>query len=419
MTTYENDQPLAGIKVIDLSTYVAVPTCARFLAECGAEVIKIEPKTGDTIRFNGVSEGRLGSPYENTTFDLENAHKRGLALDLKNPKGKEILFQLLAGADVFLTNWRPRALEKLDLDYDHVAEVFPKLVYGSFTGYGETGPDKNLPGYDFTSFWARGGFIGSLMQKDGEPINLAPGMGDHVSGMFLAAGILAALIRAQKTGRGDNVTTSLLHSAIFIQGIAMQAAQYKDMGQTYPISRKEAENPFNNAYRTSDNRYIQISMPPFDLYYPRFMPLIGRADLVGDPRYTIDNLTAQKLHREFIDILDEAFNTKTAAEWLAILKEADIPCSLCQTWEEVLEDEQAWAIGAFERVDYPSGQRAMVRQPVQLASAKSRTYGHGPLLGEHSEIILRELGYDDDQIENLHNEGVFCNFEDVKDYCKG
>jgi len=413
------EKPLAGVKVIELGTFIAVPTCARFLAEFGADVIKIEPKTGDNIRFAGVSEGRLGSPYENTTFDLENAHKRGLVLNLKSDEGREILFQMLKDTDVFLTNWRPKALKKLGLDYESLSQKYKRLVYGSLTGYGEEGPDCNLPGYDFTAFWARGGIVGSLMQRGGEPINLAPGMGDHTSGMFLVSGILVALLKAQKTGCGDKVTTSLLHSSVFVQGVPMQAAQYKELGQTYPISRKSAENPFNNTYKTKDNRFLQLSMPPFDLFYPRFMPLIGRADLVGDSRYTMDNITENHLHSEFIGILDEAFSKKTAAEWLEILTAADIPCSLCQVWEEVLEDKQAWANGVFEQVDYPSGKRVMVRPPVRLHSISNRPFERAPLLGENSEDILRELGYSEEQLHELHEKGVYNTFSDVKEFCKG
>ena len=412
-------KPFEGLRVIDMSTFIAVPACARYFAEFGAEVIKVEPKGGDVVRFNGVSERRLGSPYENTTFDLENAHKRGLILNLKAPEGKEILFKLLADADVFLTNWRPQALAKLGLDYDSLKDMFPKLVYGCFTGYGETGPDCDLPGYDFTAFWARSGLLGTLYQKDSEPINLIPGIGDHISGMFMCAGIVTAMYNAKVTGKGDKVSVNLLHSGIFVQGIAMQAAQYEGLGQVYPITRKNADNPFNNTYKSKDGRFIQLSMPPFDLLYPKFMPLIGREDLVGDPRYTMESITVNKLHGEFIAIIEDAFAQKTAAEWNEILTKGDIPFSVAQTWEEVLVDKQAWAIGAFEEVEYPTGTRTMVRQPVSLESVEPRKYGRGPLLGEHSEEILKELGYSEDQLKEMHGKGIFNVWEDVKEYCKG
>jgi len=409
-------KPLEGVKVIEMSTFIAVPACARYFAEFGADVIKVEPKTGDAVRFNGESEGRLGDPYENTTFDLENAHKRSLVVNLKDPEGREILYKLLADTDIFLTNWRPQALEKLGLDYNTLKEKFPKLVYASLTGFGETGPDRDLPGYDFTAFWARGGLLGTLYQKDSEPINLIPGMGDHITGMLMGAGIMTALYNAEKTGLGDYVTINLLHTAIWVQGIAIQAAQYKGLGQEYPISRKTAENPFNNTYMSKDGRHIQISMPPFDLFYPRFMPLIGRADLVGNDRYKINNITRNKLHAEFIQIVSDAFAQKTADEWSKILTEGDVPHSICYVWEEVLEDKQAWATGVFQEHEYPSGKRAVIRPPVRIEGADVLPYVRAPMLAEDSEGILKELGYTDEQLKEMHEKGVYNTWEDVKDF---
>ena len=410
------NKPLEGIKVVEMSTFIAVPACARFFAEFGAEVIKIEPKSGDAVRFNGVSEGRLGDPYENTTFDLENAHKKSLVVNLKAPEGREILYKLLEDTDIFLTNWRPQALKKLGLEYEDLKEKFPKLVYASFTGFGEDGPDCELPGYDFTAFWARGGLLGTMYQKDSEPNNLIPGIGDHVSGMFLATGVMTALFNAQRTGKGDKVMTNLLHCAVFVQGIAIQAAQYKGLGQTYPLSRKTAENPFNNTYKSKDGRYIQLSMPPFDLFYPKFMPMIGRGDLVGNERYTMDSIIKNQLNGEFVQIVTDAFAQKTADEWSKILTEGDIPFSIAQVWEEVLEDKQAWAAGVFEEVAYPSAKRTMVRPPVSIEGADKIPYARGPMLAEHSEEILKGLGYTAEQLKEMHAAGIYNTWDDVKDF---
>lgn len=405
---------LSGIKVIELSTFIAVPACARFFADNGADVIKVEAKGGDAVRWNGTSEGRSDSPYENTTFDLENANKRGIVLNLKTPEGKEILFKLLSDADIFLTNWRPQALEKNGLTYEKLHEKFPKLVYGTLTGYGDKGPDKDLPGYDFTAYWARGGVMDSLRQKDEWPINLIPGMGDHQAGLFLAAGVMAALFNAQRTGSGERVSINLLHTSIWIQSIMIQAAQYTELGQKYPISRRTADNPFNCAYKTKDGRFMQISMPPFDVFYPKFMPLIGREDLVGNPRYTMDSITKNKLHAEFIDILTEAFEKKTVEEWDEILTANDIPHAVAQSWEEVLEDKQARATDVYYEMAYPTGNtRSLVRQPIFIGS-DIPDYKMAPMLGEHSEEIIKSLGYSDEELQKLHEGGVYNTWDDLK-----
>jgi len=410
---------LNGIKVIELSTFIAVPACARFFADLGADVIKIEAAGGDAVRWNGTSEGRVDSPYENTTFDLENANKRGLVLNLKSPEGMEILMKLLERTDVFLTNWRPQALKKLGLDYDALHEKFPALVYGTLTGYGDKGPDCDLPGYDFTAYWARGGIMDSLRQKDEWPINLIPGMGDHQAGLHLAAGVMAALLSAKTTGIGQKVSTNLLHTSIYTQGIMVQAAQYTDIGMSYPISHREANNPFNCAYRTKDGRFMQISMPPFDVFYPKFMPLIGREDLVGNPRYTMASITENGLQGEFSDILSEAFEQKTVAEWAEIFTREDIPHSVAKTWEEVLRDEQAWACDVYYNMEYPTGNtRTLIRQPIFVGDDLP-DYKMGPLLGEHSEEIIAELGYTADELAALHEKKVYNTWDDLKGYHNG
>lgn len=413
------EKALHGIKVIELSTFIAVPACARYFADNGADVIKIEAKSGDPVRFAGTQEGRPDDPYENTTFDLENANKRGMVLNLKSPEGMKILFQLLKDADIFVTNWRPQALQKAGLDFDTLHEKFPKLVYASFTGYGETGPDKDLPGFDFTAFFARGGLMGSLYQKGTVPMNLVPGIGDHTGGLFLSAGILTALYKAAKTGEGDKVTVDLLHTSIFVQAIMLQAAQY-GMGLRYPIDRRDCNNPFNCAFETKDGRFLQLSMPPFDQFFPKFMPLIGRADLVSCEKYTMENMTKNKLNGEFHDIMSAAIKQKTVAEWSEIFEANDIPYALAQVWEEVLEDKQAWATNVFYPMHYDNGSvRTLVRQPVFLAAQGLPDYKRAPLLGEHSESILRDLGYSEEDLTALHKAGVYNTWDDLKGFHNG
>ena len=253
----------------------------------------------------------------------------------------------------------------------------------------------------------------SLRQKGEWPINLVPGMGDHQAGFFLAAGVMAALFDAKRSGVGKRVSVNLLHASVWVQSIMVQAAQYTELGQKYPISRRTADNPFNCAYRTKDGRFMQISMPPFDQFYPRFMPLIGRADLVGNERYTMDSITKNKLHAEFIDILTEAFEQKTAAEWDEIFTANDIPHAVAQSWEEVLSDPQARANDVFYEMDYPQAKRSLVRQPVFVGD-ELPDYGKAPLLGQDSEEVLRSLGYSEAELRQMHASGVYQTWDDLK-----
>ena len=399
-----------------MGTFIAVPVCAKFFADMGASVIKVESPTGDPTRWNSVAEGRPDDfMFENLSWDQENANKKGVIFNTKTEGGKELLFKLLEKADIFLTNWRPQALKKNGLDYETLKVKFPKLVYGCLTGYGDKGPDKDLPGFDFTAFFARGGFAGSLYQKGTRPINLVPGIGDHQAGMFLAAGVLAALFRARETGQGEMVSTSLLHSSIYIQGTMIQGAQYEDIGQQYPVDAEEAVNPFNCAYQTSDGRWLQLAAVVFDKYYPTVMEAIGRADLVGNERYTVASINENHYNREFCSIMAEAFSKKTLEEWKEILTEYDVPFAPMQTWEEVLKDPQAHANDVFYEMQYPKAKRLLVRTPITMKEEGLPDYKLGPLLGEHTEEVIRSLGYSEEAMHKLKEENAYIDWKDIKD----
>ena len=273
-------KPLEGVKVIELATFIAAATAGRFMADLGADVIKIESAKGDPLRYTAPSEGRPLDMYENTTWDLENGNKRCISLNMKTLEGKEAFFKLLDSADVLITNWRVQALQRAGLDYETLKERYPKLVYAICTGYGEYGPDKDLPGFDFTAFFARGGYFETLRQRSDVPFNGAPGVGDHNVGMNLVAGILAALYQAKTKGVGEKVETSLFESAVYNMGMMVQASNYEGIAQQYPINIRNGANPFNSAWHTADDRYIQTCMPDYNTYYKKFIAAVGREDLV-------------------------------------------------------------------------------------------------------------------------------------------
>ncbi|MEX5762522.1 CaiB/BaiF CoA transferase family protein [Proteus mirabilis] len=394
---------LEGVTVVELATFIAVPAAGRILADMGANVIKIESPSGDNLRYTAPTEGRPLDQHENTSFDLENANKRGIVLNTKTEAGKKILFELLEKADIFLTNWRLGARERAGLDYETLKQRFPKLVYASVTGYGDEGPDKDLPGFDYTAFFARGGILGSLYQKGTVPMNVIPGLGDHQCALGLVSGVLAAYIRAKNIGQGEYVSTNLLHTSIYTQAIMIQAAQYPDYGQAYPIDRRTTTSPFILAYKTKDDRFIQVCMPVYDAYYPTFISCIGRPDLAEDARYTrLQEVAKNNRSPELYDLIWQQVEQKTASEWADIFTKNDIPFSIAQTWEEVLEDKQAWAINTFYHMKYKNGsEKALVRPPIDFLESGLPEYRRGPLLGEDTPSVLAELGYSAEEIANL------------------
>ena len=404
-------RPLEGVKVLELSTFIAAPSCCSYLADLGAEVIKVEAPAGDPLRYTAYNEGRPMDQRENTSFDLDNANKKGITLNTKTPEGREILEQLIAKSDIFVTNWRPNALKKAALDYDELHAKYPSLVYGIVSGYGQKGPDKDLPGFDFTAFFARGGILGTLKDKDSVPMLTMPGFGDQQVGMYLASGIIAALYRAKMTGEGDQVVVSLFHSALWITAIMLQAAQYGQPSACYPISRSDFDNPLTVCHKTKDGKWLQIAMPQYDRHYPIFMKAIGHEEMIDNPKfYPQKNLAPNK--EEFYNFLVEVMASKTRDEWCAVLDAADLPYAKAQTWDEVLTDPQAWGSDCLYEMEYYNGaKRALVRTPVMFQESGLPPYKRGPYLGENTEEVLKGLGYSDDEIAKLVESGAACTMD--------
>ncbi len=399
-------RPLEGIKVVELATFIAAPCCARYLADLGAEVIKVESPKGDPLRYTAVNEGRPYGDAEDTSFTLENAGKKVVTLNTKSEKGREALEKLIAQADVFITNWRQSPLKRAGLDYETLHAKYPSLVMGFVSGYGEVGPDKDLPGFDFTAYFARAGVMGTLYDVDAIPMTPIAGFGDHQVGMNLASGILAALLRAKTTGEGDEVVVSLFHSGVWDVALFLQAAQYGDVSTQFPISRAQIANQLNMTHKTADGRWYQLAMPQYDALYNKFVEqVLMRPDLVNDPRfYPQTNL--QNNLKEFYALMVNAIGSMTGAELERRMKAADLPYAACQTWQEVLHDEQAWASSILEKVKFPNGEeRAMVRTPVMFAETELPPYERGHFFGEDTREVLASLGYTDEEIAAMFAAG--------------
>lgn len=394
-------KPLEGVRVIELATFVAGPACARALADWGAEVIKVESPKGDPIRRVGFNTKMPTTDAENPCYDLSNMNKKGIALNLKANSGMEALHKLLETADIFITNTREKSLAKLDLDYEHLKEKHPQLIVAQVLGYGEKGPLKDKPGFDFTCFYARGGLLGTFYEKGTSPINPVPQFGDNQVAMELASGILAALYKKEKTGVGDRVTVSIYQSAIYAFNLTITGSQY---GFSYPVSRREVANPFLNTYPTKDGRWLQLAGPEYNRFYPMIMKAIGREDLVGNEKYSTVKAIAGHT-TEIIDIIEKQIKQKTADEWQVIFDNCDFPCEKAFLWDEIAKDEQAWANGYVHEMHYPSGNvRTLVDVPVRFGSIKNLEYKRGPLIGENNVEILKSVGYSDEQIKQMVEE---------------
>lgn len=404
-------RPLEGIKVVELATFIAAPCTARFLADLGADVIKVEAPMGDPLRYTAANEGRPLDQKENTSYDLENAGKRCIALNIKSPEGREVLEKLIADADVFITNNRQPSLIKNKLDYDTLHAKYPSLVYGFVSGYGEKGPDKDLPGFDFTAFYARGGILGPLRDKTSTPMLTVQGFGDHQVSMNLAAGILAALFKAKMTGEGDQVVVSLFHSAVWDVSLMLQSSQYGADSCKFPMERWENGNPLTMCYRTGDDQWLQIAMPQYDRHYPVFMNAVGHPEMIDDPKFFPQkNLYPNR--KEFSEWITALFLTKDCAEWCSIFDAADIPYAVAQNWDTLLEDKQAWAADIFYEMEYSNGnKRTLVRPPVMFKENGLPEYNRGPYLAEHTEEILGQYGYTDEEISKMLSDGAVTSMD--------
>lgn len=397
-------KPLEGVKVVDLTTYLAAPTTVRVLGEWGADCVKIESAKGDPARTQGAVFNMPYEDDENLAFDVANMNKRFITLDLKSKQGLEVAYKLLEEADVFVTNTRTKSLIKLGLDYDTLKEKFPKLVFAQVLGYGEKGPEKDTAGFDVTCYMARGGVFGTTVNKGDAPMVPTNGFGDFQVALGLASGICAALYAREKSGKGDKITVGLHHSAVYALSTGVISAQY---GNQYPKSRKEVSNPFNNVYRTSDQKWVVMCCPEYDRDYEKIMTLVGRSDMVGNPRYMkCAEVNSNNLNEEVVTILDDAIGKITRKDLLTMFKANDLACEAAYEPLDMYDDEQVWANNIITKIPYPSGERYMPTNPVNFKSMGEPEYHIGGSQGAHTVEIMEHLGYSQKEIEEAIASGA-------------
>ena len=397
-------RPLEGIKVVELSTYAAAPAAGRFLADMGADVIKIEGLSGEPFRTSfGLSVNTPVDEDENPCFQLENANKRSITINLKDPDGKQMLFDLLKDADIFFTNTRINSLKKLGIDYDSIKEQFPSLVYGHVSGYGFKGPDAALPGFDITAFWARGGGIADLAFKGHGPLSTPAAVGDHASTLALVSGLLAALYRAKTTGEGDYVLVSLFGVSVFINGLMITPCQ-EGYGDSYPKDEFYPLTPISHTYNCSDDNMITLTILDYVRDWEKFCTVIERPDLINDERFNTPNAVKgnYEYSKELVQIIKAEMLKHPQAHWVELLTKYDLPFSKAQHFKDIPKDPQALENEYIVPFTFPNGSQKFIPcTPVQFKENVAAPCNRAPYLGEHTTEILKGLGYSDEKIADL------------------
>ena len=398
--------PLADIKVLEVDNYMAAPSAAAILADMGADVLKIEPITGDPMR--GLSrplrvESNLAD-YD-LQFDVDNRGKRSAAIALDKPEGQALAQRLAQDADVFLCNLLAQRQQRFGLDPETLFAANPRLVHATLTGYGTTGPDAWRPGYDVTAFFGRSGLSDAMREGvDGVVPRAGVAQGDHTTGLALVAAILAALRLAEKTGEGQVVETSLYETAVWTQASDFSVTA-TDKAPVRRRARHEALTPMTNRYPCGDGNWVVLNMLDSGAW-ERLCRAIGREEWLADERYA----TGRDRYRhmpELVDGIDATLSAKTRDEWGAVFDEQGVIWGPVLGLHEVVDDPHANAIGLFPELQHPElGTYRTVNAPMRFNSADVRPRGPAPTVGQHTEQILREAGLSQPEMQALFDNGI-------------
>lgn len=396
--------PLTGLRVLDLASFIAGPIATTVMGDYGAEVIKIEPPgEGDPQRKLGQAHSIPQHPV-NFCWHLVNRNKRAMVLDLKHAEGRAAFDKLVTTADVMVVNFPLKVRERLRMRYADVAPLNPRLIYASMTGYGEQGPDAEQPGFDSTAFFARSGLLDALTYEGGPPAFSLPAQGDQMAGMNLFAAISMALLNRERTGEGSEVSSSLLAGGLWSNAMLAQGALLGAYVAPRP-PRTKPRSALANQYRTSDGRWIQLTIVREEKLWPELCKAMEREDLLGDPRFQTTEL--RRAHApELAAILDPIFAALPWPEWRARLRRREITFGLLGVLRDVPEDEQAIANGAIVKSAVAEMPRTL-SAPIRLSFASAPTLpGPAPAHGQHTDEILTELGYSPSEIDRMRAAGA-------------
>ncbi len=398
---------LGGIKVVELATFIAGPATSVILADFGADVIKIEPPLRPDpfrgVHMRGSDTPKSDYPYG---YIVDNRNKKGIALDIKTAEGREAFEKLVTQADVFVTNMPIPTRGRLDIAFEDIRALNPRIVYASITAYGETGPEADRPGFDTTALWARTGLMDLVKPgPDSPPARSLPGMGDHPTAMSLYAAVMTGLFRRERTGEGCHVSTSLMANGVWWNGVLTQAMLCGEHVTCRP-PREQAGNPMHNLYMTRDERWIHIVFNTNLHRWPELAGLLGRPEIGDDPRF--DSQEARIANSlELIPILESAFGERNYDDWVLLLEENRFIFGDVRKIDQIRTDRQMVEGRALRPIEDPAaGAEYVVDSPIWVEGAAKAEPTMPPEMGQHTEDVLRSLGYDDAALSRMRDVGA-------------
>lgn len=405
--------PLRGVRVLDCGRWMSAPVCARFLADLGADVTKIEGR-GHPDPFRGMvspaaMERRGGdtssaAAIPNSNFDISNRGKRSIALDPAKVRGREILYALIDRSDVLVHNWRRKEVERLGLDFETLSKRNPRLIYAAASGWGPNGPDADEPALDGAAI-ARAGMMYLWGGPDMPPLAYTGGLADQVTGMFMVEAILAALFARTQDGKGQSIDVSVLGSMVALESAEIQGQLLRGFG-TPRRGRSTTTNPLNTYYKCADGKWFVLCMYQADRYWPAVCKVMGIPELERDPRFK-DLAARGRNAPELIAMFDVIFATRPRSEWARLCKDNGLIYAAVQTIPEVVEDPQLAPNDYVLDFDHSEwGRVRVVGFPYRFSATPLALERQAPEYGQHTEEVLLELGYTWDRIQKLREEEV-------------
>ena len=406
MVLKESQNLFEGLKVVDAASFIAGPSAATIMADYGAEVIKIEPPdVGDSLRWL-IANGRMPEGKENYCWELTSRNKKSLSLNLKEAEALEILRDLVVSADVFVTNMPFPVRKKLKITSKEICPLNERLIYASLTGYGEVGPDADRTAYDSMAWWARSGLMDWVRPSDNSPVAWStPGMGDHPTGMALYGAIVTALYKRQLTGKGSEVSTSLMANGAWANGVFIQAAL---MGVEF-VDRPEPlpRHPFYDFYSTKDNRDFALGLINATREWPKLAKAINRTDLLNDSRFEGDNLIENA--KELKEELEIEFSKMTLDEINKLLRPSGVTYGVLGKTTDHKHDSQFLDTETLVPLEHESFSGILtINSPFRIEGEDKIPFKRAPHIGENTSEILSEMGINEETQKTLIKKGVIA-----------